>query len=765
MILRCYFVLVLVLMLSAFTGAQSFEQTLPAGFENTPGGQQTSFPFDSPSDSISQWHYDSSNFVATGPILINEIYVRSNAPGTSPAQLASYADMEVTLIEASTDASSSSSTFGDNILRGQVVRSGAYSADFSVLPDNGVVANWFPLRLTKSFLYDPTEGNDLIVQLRICGPTVPFGLELDGVINVGVSRRVNIVDCNALTSNLFNSVFAPVVKIDYTPVQVQSLPAGFLGAAPTTPTSLPVNILLDQKWQWHYDSNEFAANGPITISGISIRAAANAPVNAFDFPSFTVTLIEASTDYQAGNHDPMFDANILRSKVVRTGEWRGLATPSGLGGQAPWISLQLTDTFDYDPTTGNDLIIQIESCSPIATWGTALAGVSGPSGTVGGNRYGHTSDCNATSSNLANNEFVPVVRVAYSEREITTFPFRENFDHWGARHGTTRTPPGWIQDSSNSGINWRFNHSFTSLGTIAADLTVGRSGVGFYMTADDSLSSGIERIETPIFDLSGLANPIATFWVFSNSIISSQLLDENALFVDVKRYLGGGGTNLIPSVISQISVLEHATWTKYGVDLSGFAGQRVSLVFRAITDSDNGFTHDFAIDNFEVRSATPSEGGQAPTIRARLNINECYNVNGFHVESGAPGPYYATGRAGGLFNAVITGFAPFQPTALWIGPLNIAVATFGPLGQMDTGTPDTSGDGIPETIFLLGSGLNPAPTFLDTFFFTSAAGVTPLGLALNPSLPLGVLGTFQAAAADGIGGIYLSNAVVFEVVP
>ncbi len=765
MIFRCYFVPIFVLMLSAFTGAQSFEQTLPAGLENTPGGVLTAYPFGFSADSISQWHYDSSNFVATGPILINEIYVRSNAPGTSPAQSASYTDMEVTLIEASADVSFSSSIFSNNILRAQVVRAGAYTADFSVLPDNGVVANWFPLRLTKGFLYDPTEGNDLIVQLRICGLTTPFGLNLDGIISNSVSRRVNTVNCNALTSNLSSPNFAPVVKIDYTPVQVQSLPAGFLNGGTTAATSFPVNVLSDQKWQWHYDSNEFAANGPITISEISLRASANDPVNAFDFPSFTVTLIEASTDYQAGNHNPIFDANILRSKIVRTGEWRGLATPSGPGGEAPWVSLQLTDTFDYDPTTGNDLIIQIESCGPLTTWGANIAGVSGPPGTVGGNRYGHTSDCNANSSNLANNEFVPVVRVAYAEREITTFPFRENFDHWGALHGTIRTPPGWIQNSLNSNVNWRFSHSTTSVGTSPADLTVGRSGVGFYLTSDDSFGSGIERIETPIFDLGALANPIATFWIYSNASIPSQLLDENVFSLDLKRYLGGGGTSLTPNLISQVSVLEHATWTQYGVDLSGFAGQRVSLVFRATTDSSNGFYHDFAIDNFEVRSATPSEGGQAPTIRARLNINECYNVNGFHVESGAPGPYYATGRSGGLFNAAITGSAPFQPTALWIGPLNIAVATFGPLGQMDTGTPDTSGDGIPETIFLFGSGLNPTPSFLDTFFFTSAAGVTPLSLALNPALPLGVLGTFQAAAADGIGGIYLSNAVVFEVVP
>ncbi len=746
------------------TWGQSFEQTLPSGFENNIGNGGTSYPFNTMNDTIFQWHYDTANFAASGPIMINEIYVRAQFPNLTVGSFF-YTDMEITLIEASTDFAASDVDFADNIQRGEVVRSGSFTNTFQTSPNNGVVASWMPLGTQKSFLYDPTSGNDLIIQIKICGVTTKMGVNLDGAMNNLGSRRGHTFDCTALTSNFGNTNFVPITRIDYTPVLEQSLPSGELASNSSSSTGYPVFTTADQTWQWHYDNSEFVASGPITISQISLRANSSfATVNAFDFTSFEVRLIEASTGYQVGSHDPVFANNVLRQKIVRNGPWRAPATAPSGAPSSTWISMQLTNTFDFDPGDGNDLIVQIRSCAPVVSWGVSLDGVNGGPGTVGGNRYGHTSDCTALAQNFNNNEFVPVVKISYTEREINTFPHREDFDHWGANHQTRRTPPGWIQSTNNVG-DWRFHNRSTSVGTASSDFTTHKTGVGFYLTTDDSYSSATETIESPIFNLSTLANPMATFWMYSYSTMGAQALDENDFNVHVKRHNPGGTTSTFYYQIPTVHVLRHDCWTKFAVDLSAFVGQRVSLVFVGTTDSTNGFYHDFAIDDFLVASKLPSEGGQPATTMGRLNINDSYNINGEHVYANAPGPYYATGKPAGEFTAVIQGSAAFQPTALWIGPLNISVATFGIFGQMDTGTPDTSGDGIPESIFVFGSGLNPTPSFLDLFFYTNAAGLMGLSLPLNPALPFGVLGTFQAAAADGVGGIFLTNAVVFEIVP
>ncbi|PCJ53404.1 MAG: hypothetical protein COA70_08890 [Planctomycetota bacterium] len=47
-------------------------------------------------------------------------------------------------------------------------------------------------------------------------------------------------------------------------------------------------------------------------------------------------------------------------------------------------------------------------------------------GTVGGNRYGDTANCNATSPSFSNNEFVPIIRIDWAlpngpRMEVETF--------------------------------------------------------------------------------------------------------------------------------------------------------------------------------------------------------------------------------------------------------------------------------------------------------------------------------------------------------
>jgi len=201
--------------------------------------------------------------------------------------------------------------------------------------------------------------------------------------------------------------------------QSQTLPNGLMTTQGSGATSFPQNNTNDHRWQWHYDSGEFQATGPVTISEIWVRANANSAVNAFSFPSFTVTLASSPTHYAlngvggTAGHDTVFANNLNGdATVVRSGAWSNPAVGASPG-TGTWIPFGLTTPFVYDPTVGDDFIIQIEKCGTTSTWGTTMDGESGPAGANGGNRYGSTSSCTATSHSFNNNEFVPIVKIDY----------------------------------------------------------------------------------------------------------------------------------------------------------------------------------------------------------------------------------------------------------------------------------------------------------------------------------------------------------------
>jgi len=243
-----------------------------------------------------------------------------------------------------------------------------------------------------------------------------------------VVEVVNPTPGGGVGSTNFNITSATTTPV----VASATLPSGYLTTDGNGATSFPQNTTTDHKWQWHYDSGEFQATGPITITEVWVRASTthstgfNASVAAFDFPSFVVTMASSSTDYSvAGNgvqagHDPVF-ANNLNSDatVVKTGAWSGAAVPgvhaSGPGiAPATWIPLGLTGSFTYNPALGNDFVIQIEKCGTNATWSNFMDVAIGAAGSIGGNRYGHLSDCAATSSTFSNNEWVPIVKIDYT---------------------------------------------------------------------------------------------------------------------------------------------------------------------------------------------------------------------------------------------------------------------------------------------------------------------------------------------------------------
>lgn len=197
----------------------------------------------------------------------------------------------------------------------------------------------------------------------------------------------------------------------------QTLPRGFDSGAGGSGSSFPFNATTDHKWQWHYDSAQFNAMGPIVITEIAIRSLSNAAIPAFSFPAVEVTMASSPTDYTvAGNgvlpgHSTTYSANLNPDQtIVRpAAPWTGSApTPA-------WIPLGLTVPFLYDPSAGNDFVVQITKCGTTTVWGTSIFGATGTAGLVGGNRYGDTASCSSLVSTFSNNEYVPIILITYLE--------------------------------------------------------------------------------------------------------------------------------------------------------------------------------------------------------------------------------------------------------------------------------------------------------------------------------------------------------------
>lgn len=194
----------------------------------------------------------------------------------------------------------------------------------------------------------------------------------------------------------------------------QTLPSGYDTLEGNGSSSYPFNSTSNHSWQWHYDSGQFEVDQPILITEVYVRTKSTSAAITFDFPSVELLMASTSTDYTllgAGGqpgHDLTYannlnpDARIVRASAPFTGN----AVPA-----LTWMAFGLDEPFLYDPTLGNDFILEIRKCSTVSSWGASIDGRSDSPGLNGGNRYGHTSDCAALASTFSNNEFVPFIKI------------------------------------------------------------------------------------------------------------------------------------------------------------------------------------------------------------------------------------------------------------------------------------------------------------------------------------------------------------------
>jgi len=139
---------------------------------------------------------------------------------------------------------------------------------------------------------------------------------------------------------------------------------------------------------------------------------------------------------------------------------------------------------------------------------------------------------------------------------------------WGTRSGTTNST-GTGPDGANSSPNYIY--------------TEGSNG----LTGDEAM------FESPLIDLSSLTEPALTFWYHMFGA------DIGTLSVDVNP---GPGYDLDVFTISgEQQTAESDTFIEQIVDLSAYAGQTVTIRFRAV--KGGGFASDIAIDDFKVDEA------------------------------------------------------------------------------------------------------------------------------------------------------------------
>lgn len=215
--------LALVLALTASAGAargQPQEILLPnAAVATSRGNSSTIFPWQSsPSHERHQWVYDASLFGVSGPIVIHEISIRADQSNVGLAAFC-FPSVEVVLASASGPLASLTTTDLDGNLGPdrRLVRDGVPFAGGPVPPpaQPPFVSPWVRLGLDRRFVYDPTAGLPLVIDVRVCGKTLRWSQGMDGVSASSTTGRT-LASASSCQANSGSSLsFLPVLRLEY----------------------------------------------------------------------------------------------------------------------------------------------------------------------------------------------------------------------------------------------------------------------------------------------------------------------------------------------------------------------------------------------------------------------------------------------------------------------------------------------------------------------------------------------------------------------
>jgi len=155
---------------------------------------------------------------------------------------------------------------------------------------------------------------------------------------------------------------------------------------------------------------------------------------------------------------------------------------------------------------------------------------------------------------------------------ITAYPYAESFD------ASTSLPAGWYTDAGDGTEVWMVAASGATEPSFGAEVDH-TSGAGNLLWVDDSgpnnaINTGLF---TPVFDLTGLAEPSLSFWY--QNVREVRATPQTPSVLDVLVSTDGGATFGASELTVNTLV---ATWTQYTVDLSAYgASSNVVIQFRA----------------------------------------------------------------------------------------------------------------------------------------------------------------------------------------
>jgi PKD repeat protein len=251
---------------AAALAAASLAQTIviPNGLAAAEGASSTAYPWGRGNAQIRvQYVYDSSHFTAQGvtiPILINRLRYRAN--GATAVAGYTYGAATVQMSTAAVDYTAPSATFASN--HGLDLAT-VYSGPVTVSTPAGTTPNSYYVDLPITpFLYDPSGGNDLCVDMSHdgVGPTSASGPAHDSFGTGALTSRIYHLTNYLSPTGTTQQNSGVVIELSYTPAS--GLYAGFAANVTAGPSPLAVQFT-DQSfssdpggitsWSWDFDGD------------------------------------------------------------------------------------------------------------------------------------------------------------------------------------------------------------------------------------------------------------------------------------------------------------------------------------------------------------------------------------------------------------------------------------------------------------------------------------------------------------------------------
>ena len=206
--------LLALLLFASAAPAQLFEQTLPHGLNNLEGNGVNADPFMTGGSQRWQWVFDSSMFDVQSPIIIRDISVRTNLGAASGAF--DFPSMSVTMASATAnyDALSTSnmnSNLGPNSFMWR-----------PALPFQGTgttaspcgTGSWVKILQGGFQVFDPRLGQDLVIEVQVCGSNTNFMSALDAQSGTMAHRYGDVTSCSGSVASISDDL-VPVLLIEY----------------------------------------------------------------------------------------------------------------------------------------------------------------------------------------------------------------------------------------------------------------------------------------------------------------------------------------------------------------------------------------------------------------------------------------------------------------------------------------------------------------------------------------------------------------------